>query len=365
MKFLLRRFKKMDWVLIICAILLVIFGLVSQYSSSLGKDNFFNFKKQIVFFIIGIILMFCLSFFDYRILRNNSYLILVLYFLCLLLLAGLFIFAPQIRGVKAWYKLGAMSFDPIEPTKIVLIILLAKYFSMRHVEMYRFRHVIFSGMYVLLPNLLIFFQPNLGPVLIFLLMWLGILLISGIKIRHFIILSFCLVLILIISWLFLLKDYQKVRVVDFIFPRDPLGISWSQNQAKIAIGSGGLFGKGIGQGSQTQYGFLPEPHTDFIFSAIAEETGFVGVLVLFLLFGVLMWRITKIALLSQSNFPRLFASGFIIILFCQIFVHIGMNLGILPVIGIALPLVSYGGSGLLGSFVGLGLLQSIKSHGNY
>ena len=143
---------------------------------------------------------------------------------------------------------------------------------------------------------------------------------------------------------------------------DPLKMGWNQTQAKIAIGSGGIFGQGLGKGPQTQYGFLPEPQTDFIFAAIAEETGLIGVGFLFLLFLILIWRILKIAISRQTNFPRLFASGFSILLVSQIFINIGMNIGILPIIGIPLPLVSYGGSGLISTFLALGILQSIKTH---
>ncbi len=357
-----QHLKKLDWVLIIVAILLVGIGLLAIYSSSLGRGEFLNFKKQIIFFGIGIFLMFFLSFFDWRSLRENPYLILILYLLCLFGLFGLFFLAPEIRGVKAWYKLGKITIDPIEFTKIVLIILLAKYFSLRHVEMYRIRHILLSGFYILLPASLVFLQPDLGSVLILFALWIGVLIISGIKLRHFLILVFCLLLILILSWSTLLKDYQKERVLSFIYPIEPLGISWSQNQARIAIGSGGIFGQGIGQGSQTQYGFLPEPQTDFIFAALAEETGLLGVTLLLFLFSILIWRILKIAISSQTNFPRLFASSLAILLISQIFIHIGMNLGILPIIGISLPLVSYGGSNLMATFIGLGILQSIKSH---
>ncbi len=306
--------------------------------------------------------MLTVSFFDYRILRNNPYLILVLYFLCLVFLGGVFFFAPEIRGVKSWYKVGPISLDPIEPTKIVLIILLAKYFSMRHVEMYKFWHIIFSGIYVLIPSLLIFFQPDLGSVLILIAIWIGILIISGIKIRHFLILTLCSLLVLVFCWQFLLRDYQKERILSFMIPYDPLGISWSQNQAKIAIGSGSILGTGFKRGSQVQYGFLPEPQTDFIFAAIAEETGFVGIGVLFSLFTLFLWRIIKLILSCRYNFSRLFVSGFILFIFLQFFVNIGMNLGIIPVIGLPLPLVSYGGSSLISIFIGLGILHNIKVH---
>ena len=250
--------KKLDWSLIIPAIVLVCFGLVAIYSTGLAKDNLGNFYKQAIFFIIGFLTMIAASFLDYRILRNNSYLILVLYGICLLLLGGLHFFAPVIKGTRGWYKIGILSFDPIEPTKIVLVALLAKYFSMRHVEMYKFRHIVFSGIYVLFPALLIFIKPDLGGTMVLLLIWLGTLLISGIKIKHFLILSLCFVLVSGFAWSFLLKDYQKERITAFIFPYDYLGASWSQNQTKISIGSGQILGEGLGKGSQVQFGFLPE-----------------------------------------------------------------------------------------------------------
>ncbi len=359
---ILSHLKQLDWILIAAVILLVIIGLISIYSSSVGKGDFLNFRKQAIFLGIGLFLIFLISFFDWRELKENPYLILIFYLLCLFSLIGLFFFAPEIRGIKSWYKFGPISFDPIEFTKIILLILLAKYFSMRHIEMYRARHILLSGAYVLFPAILIFFQPDLGSVLILIALWVGVLIISGIKLRHFLILVLCSLLILILSWSFLLMDYQKERILSFLVPYEPLGASWSQNQAKIAIGSGGIFGQGIGQGSQTQLGFLPEPQTDFIFAAIAEETGLIGVFVLLFLFSILIWRIIKISMSTQTNFSRLFAAGFSILLISQTFIHIGMNLGMLPIIGIPLPLVSYGGSGLIATFIGLGILQSIKSH---
>ncbi|MFH1582254.1 MAG: FtsW/RodA/SpoVE family cell cycle protein [bacterium] len=357
----INHLKKLDWILILSAIILVAFGLISIYSSSLGEGDFLNFHKQILFFGIGILLMFFFSFFDWRIFKDNSYLILTLYFICLLLLIGLFFFAPEIRGVKSWYKVGSFSIDPIEFAKIILIILLAKYFSTRHVEMYQIRHILVSGFYVLLPVLLIFFQPDFGSVIILIALWVGVLIISGIKLPHFLLLLFCGILILTLTWMFLMKDYQKDRIINFISPTDPLGSGWSQNQAKIAVGSGGLIGQGIGSGSQTQYGFLPEPQTDFIFAAIAEETGLAGVFLVFSFFSVLFWRIAKIIFDTKSNFPRLFAMGFSVVLISQIFIHIGMNLGITPIIGISLPFISYGGSGLIANFVALGILLNIKN----
>ncbi|OGZ17705.1 MAG: hypothetical protein A2Z78_00115 [Candidatus Nealsonbacteria bacterium RBG_13_36_15] len=353
--------KKLDWALISSALFLAVIGLISIYSSSLSGSDFLNFKKQVIFLIIGLFLMLVFSFFNWRVFKDNPYLILFLYFLCFLALAGLFFFATEIRQVKSWYKFGPFVFDPKVFTMLVLIILLAKFFSTRHIEMYQIRHILLSGVYVFLPASLIFLQPDFGSFLIFVFLWTAILIISGIKLRHFLILVLAGLIFLIFSWSFLLKDYQKDRIISFVQPQaDPQGMGWSQQQAKIAIGSGGIFGKGIGRGSQTQYGFLTVPQTDFIFSAIAEEMGFVGILVLLTIFSVLILRIFKIAMSAESNFPRLFAVGLAAILIPQVFINIGMNLGLLPIIGIPLPLVSYGGSGLVAIFMGLGILQSIR-----
>lgn len=356
------KLKQFDWILVAAALLLVAIGLSSIYSSSGGESGFSNFKKQILFVSLGILLMFALSSIDWRIFRESSPLILVLYSVSLLALIGLFFFAPEIRGTRSWYKIGPFSIDPIEFTKIVLILLLAKYFSKRHIEMYRVTHILLSGLYVFLPACLIFFQPNFGSVIVIVSLWIGILIVSGIKLKHFLILALCGLLTLSLSWVFLMKDYQKARIIGFLSPDDPLGLSWSQNQAEIAVGSGGILGQGLGQGSQTQYGFLPEPQTDFIFASWAEETGLIGVLILLGLFAVLFWRIFNVAIHSQDNFSRLFAAGLGFILIAEFFIHIGMNLGLLPIIGIPLPLVSYGGSGLIATFCALGILQSIKKN---
>jgi len=363
MKSLIRHLRKIDGILLVTVFLLVGMGLLSLYSSSIERQDFLNFQKQLIFAGLGLFLMLLFSCLDWRIFRNDPYLVLILYILSCLALAGLFFFAPEIRGVKSWYKLGPVSLDPIEFTKLTLIILLAKYFSVHHVEVYRIRHVLLSGLYVLIPSALIFFQPDLGSVLVVVALWLLILIISGIKIKTFLILMLCLFLVLALTWFLALKDYQKQRIISFVLPQfEPLGVGWSETQSKIAIGSGAVFGQGLGQGSQTQYGFLSEPQTDFIFAAIAEEFGLAGAAVVFVLFSILIWRIIKTALISQTNFPRIFAAGLAILLIFQIFINIGMNLGVLPIIGIALPLVSYGGSGLILTCIGLGIVQSIKSH---
>lgn len=357
--FLVEQLKKLDWWLIGAVLVIVAFGLAGIYSAGVAKQDFSNFGKQFIFFGIGFSLMIALSYFDYRILRNNSYLILSFYFFCLLLLGGLYFFAPLTRGTRGWYHLGFFTLDPNEPVKIALTVLLAKYFSMRHVEMYKFRHIILSGVYVFFPALLIFLKPDLGGVTVLVLAWLGMLFVSGIRLKHFMILCLCFALVTGFSWQFLMKDYQKQRVISFIFPQDVLKGSWSQTQTKISIGSGKIFGEGLANGSQVQYGFLPEPHTDFIYSVMGQEWGFLGLTVFFGAYLLMIWRILKIALESDTNFPRLFAVGFAIIIMAQATINMGMNLALLPVIGIYLPFVSYGGSGMIANFMSLGILQSI------
>ncbi|MFH1643350.1 MAG: FtsW/RodA/SpoVE family cell cycle protein [Patescibacteria group bacterium] len=363
MNSILIHLKKFDWTLIGSAILLTIAGLISIYSSSVWQNDFLNFQKQLIFFAVALCLMFLFSFLDWRVLREGPYLILSLYFLACLALIGLFWLAPTIRGIRSWYKIGFLSIDPIEYTKIILIFLLAKYFSMRHTEMYRIQHIFLSGLYIALPFSLIFLQPDLGSALILLALWIGVLIISGIEVRHFFLLVLCFILLATFGWNNFLKDYQKLRILSFLTPQaDPLGASWSQTQSKIAIGSGGIFGQGFCQGSQTQYGFLTEPQTDFIFASLAEEFGLFGVIVLLSLFLILIWRILKIAVEARNNFVRLFASGLSIIFLTEIFIHIGMNIGVLPIIGISLPLVSYGGSGLIAGFIAIGILQNMRNN---
>src|SRR3989344_311377 len=202
--------KQMDWILIASVILLVSFSLLSLYSSSLGRGDFSRLEKQIGFAGIGLFLMFLFSFFDWRALKESPHFVLIAYILCLIVLVGLFTpLAPEIRGTKSWYKIGPFLADPIDLIKVVLITVLAKYFSMRHVEMYRIKHIFLSSVYVLLPSMLLFLQPNLGSALILVAIWLGILAVSGISLRQVLILALCFIIIFVLSWSFFLKDYQK------------------------------------------------------------------------------------------------------------------------------------------------------------
>ncbi|MDD4661837.1 MAG: FtsW/RodA/SpoVE family cell cycle protein, partial [Candidatus Pacebacteria bacterium] len=338
------HFRKIDWLILGSVLGLSIFGLISIYSSSLVTQDFSDFYKQLGFLFVSIIIMFIISFFDYRKLRENPSLILLFYCVCVVLLVGV-LFMPEIRGISSWYRIGFFNFGPIEPMKIALILLLAKFFSKRYNEIYNFKNIIFSGFYVAVPCVLVFLQPDFGSLAIFLCIWFGILLVSGIRKKHFSILVLSFIFLFGIAFTFLMDDYQKNRIINFVsVENDALGGDWNKDQAKIAIGSGGFLGKGIGNGSQAQYGFLPEAKTDFIFSAIAEETGFVGVSAIALLFILFFYRILKVSINARSNFARLFLAGWAISIFALMFINISMNLGIMPVVGLPLPFVSYGGS---------------------
>ncbi len=358
---ILVHFKKLDWILIIASVSLVSLGLLSIYSSSLTKGDFTNFYKQFLFLVAGIFLMFGLSFFDLRTLKDNSYFVIVLYIISLLILIAVLFFGVEVRGATSWFRFLGLNFGPVELVKVVLIILLAKYFSVRHIEMYRFFHILISGIYVILPSFLVFFQPDLGSVIILVLIWLGIMVLVGIKIRHLLLLFLLGILIFVISWYFLLHDYQKLRIISFFeSQKNPLTYGYNLAQSQIAIGSGGITGEGWGRGFQVQFGFLPEPQTDFIFAAIAEEGGLLSVLLLFLFYFILLERIIKISVSASGNFLRLIGLGTVLLITSQIFVNIGMVSGIFPITGISLPLVSYGGSNLIFIFILLGLIQAVK-----
>lgn len=355
--------KRLDWILITSSLLLAGIGLLSIFSSSMGRGDFSNFSKQLVFIGVGLGIMLLLSFIDYRLIRNDPYLILFLYGTGVIALLGLLLFAPEIRGVRGWYRIGEITIDPIEYIKIVLVILLARYFASRHVEVYRLRNIIFSAIYFIPPILLIFLQPDLGASVLLLILWVVMLLVAGMKLKHFFALVVAGLLVFSLGWTLVLQDYQKDRLMSFVEPElDPLGTGWSQMQSRIAIGSGGLLGQGIGGGTQTQYGFLSEPQTDFIFAAIAEEFGLVGIILIFFLLLLIVWRIIKIGLESETNFARLFAAGFATLFIVEATINIGMNLGFLPIIGLPLPFVSYGGSIIIMTSIGFGILQSIKAH---
>ncbi len=352
--------KKLDWGLVGAVLVLCAIGLLTLYSINYGKPDIFFFEKQVFFVILGLALMFFLSFFDFTVFRIFPLFLVAIYLFGLALLVGVLVFGQPIRGTMSWFRIGNLGLEPVELVKVVVILILAKYFSMRHIEMYRARHIIASGFYVFLPAALILLQPDLGSAIILGAVWIGLVILAGIRLRHLVVVLIGVAILFSLAWFGALKPYQKERVLTFLNPqRDPFGSSYNLIQSKIAIGSGGIFGRGIGQGTQARLDFLPEKNSDFIFAAFAEEWGLAGVLFLLGIFGFLFFRLIKISLKSTNNFFRIFTAGVCLMIFSQLFINIGANLGLLPITGISLPFLSYGGSNLLINFLALGIVQSI------
>jgi len=351
-----------DWLLVFFIIPIVLAGLatMNSFTPAEGTDNFFN--KQIIWILLSFAVFFIFSFVDFRFLKRTD----VLMFLFLLfsgILLALFIFGNIIHGAKSWFSFGSFSFQPADMMKLVLILILAKYFSRRHVEIRNIKHIFISGLYALIPFLLVLFQPDFGSAMIIFLIWLGMTLVSGISKRHLFFVIFSGLLIFGLLWLFAFAPYQKARIVSFLNPlADIHNSGYNSIQSTIAIGSGQVIGKGLGFGTQSRLKFLPEYETDFVFAAFAEEWGFVGSLLIFLLFCFVIWRILYFATLGASNFEMLFALGLAIYFGSHILINIGMNLGLLPVTGITLPFMSYGGSHLMAEFAGLGILVSMRKY---
>jgi rod shape determining protein RodA len=240
---------------------------------------------------------------------------------------------------------------------------LAKYFSRRHVAIKNIRHVVVSGLYALILFLLVLVQPDFGSALIIFMIWFGMIMVSGISKKHLLLVFITGAMAFGLMWTAVLQPYQKDRVMTFLNPlQDIQGTGYNAYQSTIAVGSGQVIGKGIGYGTQSRLSFLPEYQTDFIFAAFAEEWGFVGVLILFLLFGIVMWRIIRNAMFGATNFEVLFGMGVAIMIMSHFIIHVGMNIGLLPVTGITIPFMSYGGSHLVITFVALGIVMGMRRY---
>jgi len=353
--------KKSDTVIFLAVFLLISLGLLIL--GSLSKNDspiFFSLKKQLLFVVIGISLFFLISSFDWRILHNASALLITLYFLALASLFLVLFFGQTSRGATGWFNLGFFSLQPVEFVKIILLLVLAKYLSSRHLEIWQFKYLFTSGIYAFLPVGLVLLQPDLGGAIILCLIWFFLVLASGIRWNQIFLLLIIFILVIALAWGFLLKPYQRTRIINFLHPTQDLeGAGYNRNQALISIGSGRIFGKGLGWGTQTQLNFLPLAKTDFIFAALAEELGLIGAIILLSLFLLLFSRLAHWANTFDNNFCKLFTFGFAIKLLIEVFINLGMNTGLLPIIGIALPFISYGGSHLLVDFIGLGIINSM------
>jgi len=357
---ILSVFKNIDWVLLLAIIPILLASLGALWPLS-GSDVFFH--KQLISIVISLFVFFLASNIDPRFLRKSSA-VLSIYAICLFLLMMLFAVGHLSNGAQSWFKLGNFAFQPVDLMKIILILILAKYFSRRHIEIANFRHIIVSGMYMLLPFLLVFFQPDFGSAMILIVVWFGMVMASGLSRKHLIVLSVIGVILFSSLYIFIFEDYQKKRINTFLNPlSDVHGSGYNVLQSTIAVGSGQAFGKGLGFGTQSRLQFLPEYETDFIFAAFAEEWGFVGVIILLILYTIVITRILMTAMYGASNFEILFGIGLALLFFSHIVINIGMNMGVMPVTGITLPFMSYGGSHLVSAFLGLGILQAMRKYG--
>lgn len=346
-----------DWILFFATLPLLCAGLVTMNSFTGDSQLFF---RQSIWIGVSFAIFFTLSFVDFRFLRK-TWVSVTLFLVSCGLLGSLFVLGKVSHGAASWFHLGFFSFQPADLIKLVVIIILAKYFSRRHIEIANIRHIVVSGLYALVIFLLVLVQPDFGSAIIIFLIWFGMVLVSGISKKHLLGMFLAGVLVFGGLWTFVFRDYQKARIVNFIHPlTDIHGTGYNAYQSTVAVGSGQLWGKGVGYGTQSRLKFLPEYQSDFIFAAFAEEWGFAGSLIIFILYGIVIWRVILISLHGATNFEMLFGAGVAIFLVVHFFINIGMNMQLLPVTGQTLPFMSYGGSHLLTEFAGLGILMGMR-----
>lgn len=335
-------------------------GIVSMYG--FGTENDFA-PRQAVWLGLGIVSFFVASSIDWRFLRRTVSVVSI-YSVAVTMLLLLFAVGSVFQGAQSWFNLGAFAVQPADPAKLALILVLAKYFSRRHIEIARIKHIFVSGLYAFVIFLLLFLQPDFGSAIIVAGLWIGVILLAGIPFRHIATLAVVAVIAFSGLWTFGFAEYQKDRIASFINPvADLQGTGYNAFQSTIAVGSGGVWGKGIGYGTQSRLQFLPEHETDFIFAAFTEEWGLGGALLLLILFGMLLYRIVASARMGATNFETLFALGVAVLILVHAIIHIGMNIGLLPVTGTTLPFMSYGGSHVLIGYIMLGMINSMRSYG--
>ncbi|MFB3885459.1 MAG: rod shape-determining protein RodA [Thermodesulfobacteriota bacterium] len=355
-----RLFTHFDWTLVGIVLLIASIGILNLYSTSFGGENVGTplYLKQTFWLLIGVSVMVVIAFTEYRFYSDFAYILYTIAFFFLLVVMGYGIITS---GAQRWIKIGSISFQPSEFVKISLILALAKFFQRRPSrEGFGLKELTFPFLLLLLPMGLILKQPDLGTAIILFLIFFSILIFVKIRWSTLLTIGLSGGVILPISWSFL-KEYQKRRIITFFNPElDPLGAGYHIIQSKIAVGSGGIIGKGFMKGTQCRLGFLPEQQTDFIFSALGEEWGLIGsVLIVGLYFILILWGL-RVAVQSKDRFGAILSFGVVAMFFWHIFINIGMVLGIMPVVGIPLPLLSYGGSFLLSTMTGMGLLLNVS-----
>lgn len=354
------NFLQIDWLLFIFLLPVLGSGLVVMKSFTEATSLF---NHQLIWIAISFVVFFTLSFFDFRFLKRTE-ILMTLFIGFSVVLMGLFVAGHVANGAKSWFSFGGFSFQPSDMMKLIVILMLAKYFSRRHVEIRNIKHLFISGLYAFIPFMLVFLQPDFGSAMIIFFIWFGMALVSGISLKHLGLVIGLGILTFGMLWMFAFAPYQKNRIMNFVNPLSDIhGSGYNVYQSTIAVGSGQLLGKGVGFGTQSRLNFLPEYETDFIFAAFAEEWGFVGVVLLFILLGLIIWRILHNAMLGATNFEMLYGMGLAIYFMSHFIINIGMNIGLAPVTGITLPFISYGGSHLLSEFIGLGILMGMRKYG--
>ena len=316
-------------------------------------------KFQFYWYLVGIIIIFIFLVFDWRLIFNYRWIIFLFYGLVNILLVLTYFFSP-IRHIHGWIHFGSFTFEPAELAKIALILVYAEYFSRRHLTINSFKVIVGSFAFFALPAALIFFEPDFGSAFVLFCIWFSFLVLSGLSAKKILIFILIFAILGLLMWLFFLKPYQKERVISFLNPQaNSLTSNYNINQAKIAIGSSGLFGKGYFGASQTRLGFLPESSADFIFSAFTEEWGLFGAGLLLAIFAYLVFSILNIGLKADTNFEKFICLGGAVVFIIQFWLNLGSNLGLSPAVGLTFPFFSYGGSSLLTSFLIISIINSI------
>ena len=356
-----QKLRDYDYTLLMSILTLGVISVFAMYSTDGGKI-LFHTKSHFVKFSIFFPMMIILSFINIKYWHAGSY---FFYLIVLGLLVWVALYGVQASGSKRWINLYFLNLQPSELMKVGVILCLAKYFHrIRTDRTNHFSTILISLTIVIVPTILVITQPDLGTSILISLSGLIILWLSGLRIKYFVY-SFILFLISLPFAISFLKPYQKLRILTFIDPdRDPLGSGYQIIQSKIAVGSGGLMGKGFLKGTQSYLDFLPEKHTDFIFTLFSEEFGFVGSMLLLVLYSIIIYRIIATGLISRSFFSRLFCFGFAFAIFLYVTINMSMVLGLLPIVGSPLPIMSYGGSSLLATMIGFSIVLSAKINHN-
>ena len=359
---MINKILKIDWILLLSAMLLLGIGLAVLYSISMAtvsEGGLSIFWRQVIFALIGLAAMLFFSVANYQNLKSQS---TPIYFITLIILLFVLLFGKNIRGTAGWIGVGSFHVQPVEIAKLSMVIFLASFISQKKMELGETGRLVASLVLCGVMILLVLKQPDFGSAMVLIGIWGGMTLVTGVSAKKIAIIITAIVVIAIGSW-FNLQPYQKDRILSLVRPGsvDLKGAGYNVNQAMIAVGSGGIAGKGIGHGSQSQLNFLPEKHTDFIFASIAEELGLLGSLFVIGLYLIMFYRMRAIAMSAPDNFGFLIVIGIMLMFFVQVWENIGMNIGLMPVTGIPLPLLSYGGSSLIVIMASIGILSNINS----